>query len=444
MSGFPDEFVGVWIPELVQATTRAAVDLSTCGSASFHAISRSVLSLYERTCRTMLLTNLKATAAALVLGAVAAGAIVSAQPPGGGRAGTSGRATKEISVDPNRHCIVNVYSTDEGVDQDFLRNFATANVLPGIKRIRGIGGATILGSRQSGVRARLNPDRMRAYAVSDHDVVRAMQEEDTINWPGRIGGPEPAPQPFADVLTWVGRPDKPEPYENIILKANPDGEILRLKDVAKVESGSFYNVGSDIDGHPSAAIVLKQAPGSNTAVVIEEVKKTLERSKEESFPPGMNFEVTPVFGVSKDPGMIYAVIQTRPGSALEYIQAKCRELQAIARGIEGVASVSSLAGYEVLTERRGSNAGTCLIILKDSSRRKLTSRQIIRMLEEKYRWISDVKLEFFEPPVVPGSGAAGATRSAQPGPAAGGRGRRSLRRRRHGRRAPLRSGETRK
>ena len=77
------------------------------------------------------------------------------------------------------------------------------------------------------------------------------------------------------------------------------------------------------------------------------------------------------------------------------------------KSIDGVNSVSSLAGYEVLTEGRGSNAGTCLINLKPWSERKMTSKQIIEKLEEKGRKMSNVKLEFFEPPAVPGFGAAG-------------------------------------
>ena len=109
----------------------------------------------------------------------------------------------------------------------------------------------------------------------------------------------------------------------------------------------------------------------------------------------------------EDQGMIYGIIQTPPGSTLEYTNAKSHELQAIARETEGVTSVSSLAGYEVLTEGRGSNAGTCLINLKNWADRKLTSRQIIEELEAKGRQIANVKLEFFEPPAVPGFGAAG-------------------------------------
>ena len=104
--------------------------------------------------------------------------------------------------------------------------------------------------------------------------------------------------------------------------------------------------------------------------------------------------------------MIYAVIQTPRDSTLEDTSARCRELGAIAKGIDGITSVSSLAGYQIRTEGRDSNAGTCLIQLKDRSGRKLTSRQIIEKLEEKCRTMN-VHLEFFEPPAVSVFVAAG-------------------------------------
>ena len=116
----------------------------------------------------------------------------------------------------------------------------------------------------------------------------------------------------------------------------------------------------------------------------------------------MNFEVIPLD--SRD--MIYAVIETPRDSTLEYTSAKCHELGAIARGIDGITSVSSLAGYEIRTEDHGLGAGTCLIHLKDRSDRKLTSRQIIETLEEKCRTMN-VDLEFFEPPAVSVFVAAG-------------------------------------
>ncbi|MEO8269293.1 MAG: efflux RND transporter permease subunit, partial [Aureliella sp.] len=109
----------------------------------------------------------------------------------------------------------------------------------------------------------------------------------------------------------------------------------------------------------------------------------------------------------EDQGMIYGIIQTPPGSTLEYTNAKSHELQAICEEFDEVISVSSIAGYEVLTQGRGSNAGTCLINLKPWAQRKRSSKQIIEELEEKGRAISNVKLEFYEPPAVPGFGAAG-------------------------------------
>jgi len=121
----------------------------------------------------------------------------------------------------------------------------------------------------------------------------------------------------------------------------------------------------------------------------------------------VNLGLPPGFIPNEDQGILYGIIQTPPGSTLEYTNAKSHELQAIAKELDEVTSVTSLAGYEVLTEGRGSNAGTCLINLKPWSQRKRTSRQLIEVLEEKCRKMSNVKLEFFEPPAVPGFGAAG-------------------------------------
>ena len=121
----------------------------------------------------------------------------------------------------------------------------------------------------------------------------------------------------------------------------------------------------------------------------------------------VNTQLPTGFIPGEDQGIIYAVLQTPPGSTLEYTNDKSRELEEIAKEIQEVTSVTSLAGYEVLTEGRGSNSGTCIINLKTWSDRERTARQIIVDLEEKCRKMSNVKLEFFEPPAVPGFGTAG-------------------------------------
>ncbi|PRP91181.1 Efflux pump membrane transporter BepE [Enhygromyxa salina] len=615
-------------------------------------------------------------------------------------------------VVPSMLMYLNLYSTDPNTDQKDLFNYANVYIMPVLKRIPGMGIPRNLGNRSFAMRVWLNPERMRAYNVSVEDVMEALAEQSIIGSPGRLGqATGMTSQSKEYVLTYVGRYNKPEQYGNIILKAKPDGEILRLKDVcvppkehspvwepseegepaagaagkqrhAGIELGSeFFDIYSDVDGHPAASVVLKQAPGSNAADVIDEVKTTLEELKE-SFPPGMDYEIaydvsrfvdasiekvlhtlleafilvslvvymflgdfrstiiptlavpvslvgtffvldlmgfsinlitlfamvlaigivvdnaivvveavhakmaekhlspyratvevlheisgaiiaitlvmtsvfvpitfipgpvgvfyrqfgvtmataivlsgvvaltlTPVlcamilkphaepghegeakkargpktiaayvlvglpalggigylaytlwgpFGLlilavplvqrpfsrgvdmvtniytgmlrpivtrrvltlavvgafaagivmtneqmasgfipSEDQGIIYAVIQTPPGSTLEYTNAKSQELEKIAKQVEGVSSVTSVAGYEILTEGRGSNAGTAIINLKDWSEREQTAREIIEELEEASHEITDVKLEFFEPPAIPGFGAAG-------------------------------------
>jgi hydrophobic/amphiphilic exporter-1 (mainly G- bacteria), HAE1 family len=565
------------------------------------------------------------------------------------------------NLTPNMLMYVNLYSTDKNADQQFLFNYGYINLIPELSRIRGVGSAKILGTRQYAMRIWLKPDRMRAYNISTEQIMKAFAEQSVIGSPGRLGRADSkTSQSLEYVLTYTGRYNDVEQYENVILRATEQGELLRLKDVATVELGSeFYDLYSDLDGNPSAAIVIKQSFGSNAHEVIKEIKAKLAEFKSKSFPSGMDYKISydvsnfldasiekvlhtlveafvlvalvvfiflgdwrstliptlavPVsligafflmqmFGVTinlitlfalvlaigivvddpivvveavhakmhdtglspyqatkavlheisgaviaitlvmtavfvpvtfmtgpvgvfyrqfsitmavaivlsgvmaltltpvlcamilrkveghddahrhvdgcehtppkkkklrgpialllagfnyvfdkvtnvyvgllrlivrqwwltfavlaaagaaiffinknlpagfipaEDQGMIYAILQTPPGTTLERTNAKSTELRQIAKSIEGVESVSSLAGYEVLTEGRGSNAGTCLINLEEWSHRKLTAPQIIEELEEKCKAISGVKLEFYEPPAVPGYGAAG-------------------------------------
>lgn len=549
---------------------------------------------------------------------------------------------------PSMLMYVNLYSKDKNADMKFLFNYAGINMIPELQRINGIGQAKILGSRQYAMRIWLNPDRMRAYEVSPDEVMEALADQSVIGKPGRIGrGDGSRAEALEYVLAYSDRYSDPEQYENVIIRANPDGEMLRLKDIAKVSLGSeYYDIYSNLNGHPSAAIVLKQTYGSNASEVIENVKTKLDEMKK-TFPPGMDYEIsydvskfldastenvihtlrdafilvalvvflflgdwrstliptiavpvsligafifmqifgltinmitlfalvlaigivvddaivvveavhakmeeephlspflavqkvikeisgaviaitllmtavfipvsfmsgpvgifyrqfaitmatsivisgfvaltlTPVlcamilknhhgeahskpkkrnllsrflgsfnrgfdnltgkyvwllklivnrrvitygillafglgiFGVSstlptgfipsEDQGMIYAIVQTPPGSTLERTNDISRQLQEIVQKVDGVQSVSSIAGYEVLTEGRGSNAGTCLINLKPWDERDKTVNEIIYELEERAKAIPGATIEFFDPPAVPGYGAAG-------------------------------------
>ena len=157
--------------------------------------------------------------------------------------------------------------------------------------------------------------------------------------------------------------------------------------------------------------VVEKVTGGYAAIVRRiATRRTLTMAVVGGFAAGIvvvNTQLATGFIPGEDQGIIYAVLQTPPGSTLEYTNDKSLELEKIAKEIEEVTSVTSLAGYEVLTEGRGSNSGTCIINLKPWSDRKRTARQIIVDLEEKCRRLSNVKLEFFEPPAVPGFGTAG-------------------------------------
>src|SRR5215469_5279333 len=202
-------------------------------------------------------------------------------------------------VVPSMLMYVNIYSTDPNADQKDLFNFTNVNIMPVLKRIQGMGIPRNLGNRTFAMRIWLNPDRMRAYRISTEDIMKAVAEQSVIGSPGRLGqATGRTSQSKEYVLTYVGRYNKPEQYANIILRANPDGEILKLKDVAEVELGSeFFDIYSDLNGHPAASVILKQSPGSNAAAVIEEIKRELEEIKKESFPPGMDYEIA--YDVSK-------------------------------------------------------------------------------------------------------------------------------------------------
>ncbi|NYJ27188.1 efflux RND transporter permease subunit [Allomuricauda sp. ARW1Y1] len=545
-------------------------------------------------------------------------------------------------VQPSMLMYVNLYSDAKNNDEKFLYNYAYTKIIPEIQRINGIASAQILGSRKFAMRVWLKPDRMRAYDVSAEEIITAMEEQSILARPGRLGRSSgKRAQSLEYVLVYQDRYNEPEQYKDIIIKANDEGEMLKLGDVADVELGSeFFDIYSNLDGDPSASIVLKQTFGSNGSDVIDAVKEKLVELEEE-MPPGIDYKIsydvsnfldasieqvlhtlrdafilvavvvflflgdwrstlipiiavpvsligaffvmqlfglsinlitlfalvlaigivvddaivvveavhmkmekenltaykasyevlgeiggaiiaitmvmvsvfipisfmtgpvgvfyrqfsitmagsiiisalvaltlTPVlcammlknnhgkprrkspinrfidwfnrkfekltgryigvlskivnrrvvtFGVlivfcagifftnqtlpagfipNEDQGMIYAIIQTPPGATLERTNDVARKLQAICEETEGVESVSSLAGYEIMTEGRGSNAGTCLINLKPWSQREHSVHEIMEELEEETKDLGAV-IEYFEPPAVPGFGSSG-------------------------------------
>lgn len=189
---------------------------------------------------------------------------------------------------------INLISNDPTVDEKFIYNFADINVLAELKRIDGVGFADIMGSREYAMRVWLKPARMDAYEISADDIIKALKEQNVEAAPGKVGESSGRQaQSMQYVLRYTGKMTTKEQYENVVIKATESGEMLRLKDVADLEFGSLdYDVLSKENGKPSAAIVLKQRPGSNASEVIQNIKDRLAYLKETTFPPGMTYTVS--------------------------------------------------------------------------------------------------------------------------------------------------------
>lgn len=196
-------------------------------------------------------------------------------------------------VQPGMLMYVNLYSKDKGVDEKFLYNYAYTKMIPEIQRINGIASAQILGSRKYAMRIWLKPDRMRAYKISADEVMKAMEEQSILARPGRLGQSSgKKSQAIEYVLTFQDRFNEPDQYKDIIIKANSNGEEIKLKDVADVELGSeFFDIYSNLDGKASASIVLNQSLGSNGSDVIKDIKLKL-KELQKGFPPGVDYKIS--------------------------------------------------------------------------------------------------------------------------------------------------------
>ena len=189
---------------------------------------------------------------------------------------------------------LNLISSDTTLDEKFIYNFADINVLAELKRIDGVGFADIMGQREYAMRVWLKPAKLDAYEISAEDVITALRAQNVEAAPGKIGESSGRKaQSLQYVLRYTGKLTQKEQYENIVIKVTESGEMLRLKDVAEIEFGSLdYDVLSKENGQPSAAIVLKQRPGSNASEVITNIKERLAFLKESSFPPGMDYTIS--------------------------------------------------------------------------------------------------------------------------------------------------------
>ena len=180
-----------------------------------------------------------------------------------------------------------IYSEDSTYDETFLQNYAKINILPELQRVPGVGQAMVFGAKDYSMRIWLKPDRLTAHNLSTQDVLDKIRDQNLEAAPGRFGQGSTAS--FEYILKYKGKLTKNEDYENIILRSSPDGSSIRLKDVARVEFGSFaYSANTQIIGRPGIGIAIFQTAGSNANDILTEAEDVLQRASL-NFPKGIKY-----------------------------------------------------------------------------------------------------------------------------------------------------------
>jgi multidrug efflux pump len=193
---------------------------------------------------------------------------------------------------PDLMLIVNLFSPDGRYDQLYLSNYALIQIRDELSRLEGVGDAMIFGQRDYSMRVWLDPARMASRDLTAGDVVRALREQNVQVAAGQIGQ-QPAAQgvDFQYTMTTLGRLTEPEQFEEIIIKFGDRGQITRLRDIARIDLGARnQDVGSYLDGKPSAGVGVFQLPGSNALATAELVKAKMEELKGR-FPEGVDYRI---------------------------------------------------------------------------------------------------------------------------------------------------------
>jgi HAE1 family hydrophobic/amphiphilic exporter-1 len=170
-------------------------------------------------------------------------------------------------------------------DEVFLQNYIKINLIPQIQRVPGVGQAQIFGTKDYSMRIWLKPDRLVANNLSPQDVLNAIKDQNLEAAPGRLG--QNSPEVFEYVLKYKGKLNQNADYENFVIKSKSDGSMLRLKDVARVEFGSYtYSSNSRMDGKPVSGFAVFQTAGSNANDILTEVEHQLKEF-ETTLPKGL-------------------------------------------------------------------------------------------------------------------------------------------------------------
>src|SRR5712672_3559816 len=173
--------------------------------------------------------------------------------------------------------VINLYSPNNTYDSIYLSNYATINMIDPLARIKGVGQATLFGPLDYSLRIWLDPDRLTELNLTPNDVIAAVQSQNVQAALGRVGAaPISEDQQVQINIKTKGRLTQPEEFAAIVLRANPDGSVIRIKDVARVEmSAKSQDRYGRFNGAPAAAIGIYQLPGSNAVEVARQVRETL-------------------------------------------------------------------------------------------------------------------------------------------------------------------------
>ncbi|MCU1221086.1 MAG: Hydrophobe/amphiphile efflux-1, partial [Candidatus Angelobacter sp.] len=188
--------------------------------------------------------------------------------------------------------LISLYSPTGVYDSKFLANYAYINLNDPLSRVPGIGSVQVFGAGRYAMRLWVKPDQLAKLGITVPDIVNAIQSQNTVNPAGQIGGePVPQGQEFTYSVRAQGRLTTPEEFEQIVVRATPDGGIVRIKDVARVELGAQdYTITSHLNGKPSAIVAVYQLPGSNAVQAADGVKKLLAEQKQR-LPQGIDYTI---------------------------------------------------------------------------------------------------------------------------------------------------------
>lgn len=181
------------------------------------------------------------------------------------------------------------YSENDKYDQTYVQNYMNINVVPQLKRVNGVGDANVFGARNYSMRVWLDPVKMASYGLVPSDVTAALNEQSLEAAAGQLG--ENAGEAFQYVIRYSGKYRTEDQYENIVIKSMDNGQILYLKDVAKIEMGAQgYTAVSKINGNPAVAMAVYQTPGSNAQEIIQDLKVELEEIAK-TLPEGVHYTI---------------------------------------------------------------------------------------------------------------------------------------------------------